>query len=185
MEIWKDIEGYEGYYQVSTMGRVRSLDRYVLKCGHNYLLKGRIKTLSTRYDGYIQVKLHKGKKQETITVHILVARAFIPNPNNYKYCNHRDENPANNCVENIEWCDASYNTNYGTRNARSGKKLSKTVYQYDGNELVGIWQSTKIAGRFLGISPGNISDCARGVYNTAGGFTWSYVSHINNNQNAA
>ena len=122
-EIWKDIEGYEGYYQISNMGRVKSLERTV-RCNRGYrtvpekILEGRKNTY-----GYLQVELCQEAKKEYCTIHKLVAQAFLDNSEGYKEINHKDENKTNNCVENLEWCSRSYNTNYGTRNQRAGEKL--------------------------------------------------------------
>ena len=118
-EIWKPIEGYEGLYEVSSYGRVRSLDRYV-KCDYERyrLHKGKILSPGKDKDGYLFVVLSCNGKHKTITVHRLVAQAFIPNPYNLPQVNHRDENPSNDNVDNLEWCNAKYNSNYKTRNIR-------------------------------------------------------------------
>lgn len=125
-EIWKDIEGYEGFYQVSNLGQVRSVDRtyeYTSVNGNSYVrsYKGQILVQSnTVFDGkqtqYKVVALSCRSKSKDFLVHRLVAQAFIPNPNNFSQVNHIDENPSNNCVDNLEWCSPSYNVNYGTRN---------------------------------------------------------------------
>ena len=98
MEEWRDIEGYEGLYQVSSNGRVRSLDRYVKNKGKLDFRKGKILTTSNRKNGYLSVSLSKDGVITTHSVHRLVATAFIPNPNNSPMINHRDENPSNNRV---------------------------------------------------------------------------------------
>ena len=110
--IWKDIPGYEGLYQVSNTGQVRSL---------NYRQTGKTKILKQHTDknGYKKVGLSKNGKVKTYAVHRLVAKAFISNPNNLPYVNHKDENPSNNAVWNLEWCDCSYNTSYGTSRERA------------------------------------------------------------------
>ena len=115
-EEWRDIEGYEGLYQVSNLGRVRSLN-----CrGH----KGCIGILTPRLDGkgYEMVALYKEGKARNTKVHRLVAQAFIPNPNNYPQVNHKDENKINNNVSNLEWCTVLYNNCYGTRLKRVSDK---------------------------------------------------------------
>ena len=116
MEIWKNIVGYEGKYQISNLGRVKSLkDRY----GY----RERILKPSTNKRGYKKVVLVKvGEKRKTFLVHRLVAEAFIPNPNNYSEVNHKDENPSNNNVDNLEWCTRKYNINYGTAIERATEK---------------------------------------------------------------
>ena len=107
-ENWKDIEGYEGIYQVSDRGRVKSL---------NYNHTGKEKILKTRKvkERYLHVCLWKDGEYKFCFVHRLVAQAFIPNPKNYPIINHKDENPSNNCVGNLEWCSSEYNNNYGTK----------------------------------------------------------------------
>lgn len=123
-EEWKDIKGYEGLYQVSNLGRVRSLSRYV-KHRTIYILKGKLLKQRTRGKGYLAVTLCKNSKLKHYYVHRLVAEAFIPNPNNLPQVNHKDENKSNNCVDNLEWCDDKYNTNYGTRNERHSMAIKK------------------------------------------------------------
>ena len=115
-EMWKDIPGYEGKYQVSNTGQVRSL---------NYKGRGVVKLLKQydNRDGYKRVCLCKNGKVKNHWTHRLVAIAFIPNPNNYKEVNHKDENPSNNNVKNLEWCTHEYNMNYGTRNERASESM--------------------------------------------------------------
>ena len=111
-EVFKAIEGYEGLYEVSNLGRVRSLDSYD-RLGRLHK-KGKILKPAIIKDGYLQVHLSKEGKKKTFMVHRLVAQAFIPNPEGLPIINHKDENPKNNRVENIEWCDYKYNSIYGT-----------------------------------------------------------------------
>ena len=124
-EIWKPIEGYEGLYEVSNTGRVRSIDRYDSR---NHFRRGRILKLSYDTVGYLIVGLHSNGKKKTYLVHRLVAPAFIPNPDNLPQVNHRDEDKTNNRVENLEWCDSKYNLSYGTRNIRIRETLIKNGY---------------------------------------------------------
>ena len=119
-EIWRDIKDYEGFYQVSNLGRIKSLDRVVINVnGKKSLYKGKV--LSIHYDknGYVKVCLNKNNKRRKFSVHRLVAEAFIPNPNNYPEVNHIDEVKTNNKVSNLEWCTSEYNKSYGTRAERS------------------------------------------------------------------
>lgn len=119
-EIWKSVRGFEGYYEVSNLGRVRSVDRHIYdkvrKCDR--LLKGRVLSTRDNGNGYKGVMFCKEHKLYQMYVHRLVAEAFIPNPNNYPVVNHKDENKGNNSRYNLEWCDGSYNNNYGTRTQR-------------------------------------------------------------------
>lgn len=114
MEEWKDIEGYEGLYQVSNLGRVKSL----------WFDKEKIlKAYKNRY-GYLCIGLCKYGKKKTYKIHRLVASAFIENSNNYPEVNHKDEVKTNNNVNNLEWCTREYNHNFGTRNQRVAEKNS-------------------------------------------------------------
>ena len=116
MEEWKDIKGYEGLYQISNKGRVKSL-------GNNKTRKEKILKENKNTDGYSEVTLCKNGKCKKYRVHRLVAEAFIPTSDKSLCVNHKDENKSNNCVENLEWCDRLYNNNYGTRNERLSRKI--------------------------------------------------------------
>ena len=123
-EQWKDIKGYEGLYEVSNLGNVRSLDRTV-KRGQGYTIKeGRVLTpFYEKKKGYYQVVLAKDGKAKTYRVHRLVAIAFLENPYNYTDVNHKDEVKTNNNVDNLEWCTRKYNNNYGTKPERTRKSM--------------------------------------------------------------
>ena len=126
IEEWRPIVGYEGQYEVSSYGRVRSLDRYDRM---NRFWKGRILKSYTDTVGYLNVRLCSNGKLKHHLVHRLVAEAFIPNPDNLPQVNHRDEVKNNNSVENLEWCDGKYNVNYGTRKIRErNTKLKNGTY---------------------------------------------------------
>lgn len=125
IEVWKDVVGYEGLYIVSSMGRIMSLDRIVKdRWGNDRNKEGRIISLNKKKHGYFHVNLYKDKIRKTHSVHRLVAVAFIPNTFNLPQINHKDENPSNNCVENLEWCDSKYNNNYGGHYERVAKSVS-------------------------------------------------------------
>ena len=166
-EIWKDIEGYEGLYQVSNRGRVKSL-----KYKKERILKPR------KQSGYYKVLLYNDKKYE-YSIHRLVAHAFIPNPDNLPQVNHRDENPSNNRVDNLEWCDGKYNINYGTCIAKRARSKSKKVLQFkpDGT-FVKEWKSIIDVQRNLGFDHANISRCCKNIRKTAYGFLWKYKKEI-------
>lgn len=168
-EIWKNIFGYEGLYQVSNYGRVKSL---------NYKQTRKEQLLKQGIDsrGRLKVILCKNKNKKTILVHRLVAQSFLDNPNNLPCINHKDENPLNNNIENLEYCSFLYNDNYGTRNKRIAKRLSKQVGQYslDGN-FIRSFQSTQEIQRELGFNQGHISKCCNGKQKTAYGFIWKYT----------
>ena len=135
MGIWRDIEGYEGLYQVSNEGRIKSLKRH-------HVRNDRILKQSKDKDKYKRVDLRKDNVSAIKRVNRLVAKAFIPNPNNYPVVNHKDENKENNSVDNLEWCSISYNNDYGSRNGNFCKK----GYQYtlDG-ELIAVYDKIAYA----------------------------------------
>ena len=122
-EIWKDIKNFEGLYQVSNKGRVRSLDRISVNCyGMPRKLKGKILKPHLNVYGYLDIGLSNCGNGNIFKVHRLVADAFIPNPKNLPQVNHKDENKQNNCVENLEWCTNAYNVKYSWDRRKNGKK---------------------------------------------------------------
>lgn len=173
MEIWKNITGYEGLYQVSNLGRVKSTQY------HNGTYE-RILKPSKGKNGYLSVALYKDKKCKWHLVHRLVAQAFLDNPDNLSQINHKDECKTNNIVDNLEWCSASYNLNYNDgRKRRAEKQIngkrSKTVYQYSLNgEFVKEWKSLMEIKRSMGFSVGNIGQCCLGKRKTSYGYRWCY-----------
>ena len=175
-EVWRDIEGYEGLYQVSDQGRVKSLERKVPRGNGEQTVKERILKPGMDRGGYLIVDLCDGGKRKHFKVHRLVCQAFHDNPENKPCVNHIDENKTNNAASNLEWSTAKENCNHGTRNERVAKVRSKPVGQYtlDG-ELVKTWVSTMEAERQTGFNQGNISLAANGKYKQAYGFIWKYV----------
>ena len=124
-EIWKAVKGYEGLYEVSNFGNVRSLDRFV-KAKNDSLTKKKGRILVPFYEsqkGYYQVSLSKDGKNKKHRVHRLVALAFLENPFNCTDVNHKDEDKTNNNVDNLEWCTRKYNNNYGTKPERTRKAM--------------------------------------------------------------
>ena len=177
-EVWKDIEGYEGYYQISNMGRVKSLERTVWNKGRGCYITVSEKIRKGRDNGYgyLYVGLSKDGKVKQCRINRLVSQAFIPNPNNLPEVNHKDENPKNNRVENLEWCDRSYNVNYGTRNKKAAEKTSKPVFSVDKDSgLIMWWASIHEAERCTGINRGNIWSCLKGRQKSAGNHIWFYA----------
>lgn len=171
IEQWKTVKGYEGLYEVSNLGNVKSL---------NYRHTGRERILKPGKvgGGYLQVQLCKNGKRKMLLVHRLVAAAFIPNPEGLPEINHKDENKTNNCVENLEFCDAKYNNSYGTHNERVATALtnhpakSKTVEasKYpDFREICLKFASTQEADR-NGFNQGAVSTCCNGCYCSKGNF---------------
>ena len=156
MEQWKEIEGYEGLYWVSDQGRVKN--RY-----------GRILKLSIDKYGYYQIKLYKYNKFKTFKVHRLVALAFIPNSDPQKnQVNHKSEIKTDNKVNNIEWCTAKYNTNYGTRNERIGRKV-KCI------ESGEIFKTAAEAARYYNCDRHTIARSAFNNQTLSNGLTWQYI----------
>ena len=167
-EIWRDIKGYEGLYQVSNLGNVKSLHYNKTKIPK--LL--RIYKNSNNDSGYYLTSLNKNGIRKNFFIHRLVAEAFISNPNNLPCVNHIDEDKSNNKVDNLEWCSYKYNVNYGTCKTRSSLKRSKPVIQYTKEgEFVKEWRSIKEAETSIGIRCG-ISKCLSGKHKTSGGFVW-------------
>ena len=170
IEEWRDIEGYEGLYQVSNKGRVRSF---------YYSTEGKILKQSKDKDGYNCIGLHKNKITKYCKVHRLVANAFLQNPNNLPEIKHKDECKTNNSVENIEWCDRKHNVTWNDLHKRSGYKnrnniLSKKVCQLTKEgDLIAIYSSTREAER-NGFNHCNISMCCNGLSYTHKGFKWKY-----------
>lgn len=183
IENWRDIKEYEGLYQVSNFGRVRSLDRYVNnrhKNG-NKLVKGKLLKQVKLSGGYLGVTLCKNNVIKTHSVHRLVAQAFKPNPQNKKCVNHLNKIRTDNRAENLEWCTYKENNNWLDHNElvskakTNNKKVSKPVEQYtlDG-VFVKEYPSAKEAQRQTGISNSNIIQCCQSKRKYAGGFIWKY-----------
>lgn len=197
-EIWRDIKGYEGLYQVSNLGRVKSLERFIKtrknKNGMNgYIHKQESIRIPTKdYKGYLRLTLCKEGKQKPFRVHRLVAEAFIPNPNNLPQVNHKDENKENNCITNLEWCTNEYNHNYGTRNKRVAEKqkgrkipfeqiknkIAVLQINKDTNEVIRKYDSIKEAQICCGVKThySHIGACCKGERKTAYGFKWRYAN---------
>ena len=159
-EVWRDCKGYEGKYQVSNQGRVWSVKN------QKYLKLGIDK------DGYCGVVLYaKNGKAKDEKVHRLVALAFLPNPDKLPQVNHKDENPSNNCVDNLEWCTNKYNVNYGTRNKRAGEKNSRPVICLELNKP---FKSMTEAAEALNVHHSLIYACCNGIQKTTGGYHFKY-----------
>ena len=157
-EIWKSIADYEGLYEVSSLGRVKSL-----KFGKEKILKPQ-----KDGSGYLQVQLWRNGKMKAFKVHRLVAEAFLPNPLGLPEINHKDEVKTNNIVSNLEWASRWDNMHYGTLYERTTAARSKAVEASkfsDFREIELSFNSTAEAGR-NGYSSGNVSSCCRGCYST-------------------
>ena len=184
-EVWRDIEGYEGLYQVSNLGRVKSF----AKKGN---WKEKILIQSKTRDGYNIVGLYKNSKNTTVRVHRVVAKAFIPNPNSFLEVNHKDGNKNNNAVDNLEWCTCEENMkhswNIGLRrtkdilsnlheyaNKGGRNPSSRPVIQYDlYNNYIAEYSGIREAERKTGIGSSNICQCCKGNIKRTGTYVWKY-----------
>lgn len=166
--IWKDIEGYEGYYQVSSHGQVRSVDRIVMSSGFPRKIKGQLLAQTTDRDGYKHLRLRKNGKEKSFFVHRLVANTFVLNfnPEENIQVNHKDEDKKNNHYLNLEWCTHQYNINYGTRNQR----VSKPVIAYNDKET--LYFSSMTEASYEGFTASAISSVTRGRSKTHKGYQW-------------
>lgn len=169
-EIWKDIPNYEGEYQVSNLGRVKSF-RASSKYGSQ---KEYILNPTSKENGYCNVTLYGKYGRHKYLVHRLVAEAFIPNPNNLPQVNHKDENPLNNAASNLEWCTAEYNNAYGTARIRKIETTSIPVEQLtiDG-WTIAIYRSTRIAAEIIGVTRSSLRAAIHKGTNCKGYF-WKY-----------
>ena len=155
MEEWRDIKGYEGKYKISSYGKVKSLkykDEKILRPSYDK-------------DGYKQVILYNDGKGKKWFIHRLVAIHFLPNPNNLPQVNHKDEDKANNAVENLEWCTCKYNINHGTAKNKRAKSQGKQVLCITTGET---FYSIREAGRYYSINKAHIIECCKGKAKSAG-----------------
>lgn len=188
-EIWKDIPGYEQFYQVSDLGRVRSKSRI----RNNHYYRGKIRKPQSNGHGYLFVVLSINGKHYQRYIHRLVAKTFIPNVHNYPEVNHKDENPSNNKVTNLEWCTSKQNSNYGNHGLHisksskqskrkhiacinNGMKTAKPVIQLTLNgKVVKCWESMGQAAKQGGFSRCNIRQCCNGQYKQHKGYKWKFA----------
>lgn len=162
LEEWKPVEHFEGLYEVSNLGNVRSLRSGALR-----------KPVVNKSTGYAAVVLCGSTYKQTLTVHRLVAKAFVENPNSYDFVNHIDENKLNNNAWNLEWCTKAYNNTYNGKTQRCCKKVAQ-INPETGEQV--IWPSAKAASRMNIANYKNISACCRGKRNKAGGYKWRFVN---------
>lgn len=185
-EIWKNVEvvrgiDFTGYYEVSCFGNVRSIDRWVyLKNGGKKFVCGSDISKQKDKDGYLKVCLCHNGKEITIPIHRLVALSFIPNPSNLPCVNHKDENPSNNRVDNLEWCDYKYNNNYGTRLQKVVSKESIPVVQLsmDG-KFIKEWPSMMSIQENENFSESSLAICLSKKRYVHGGFIWMKSEQYN------
>ena len=169
-EVWKDIPNYEGLYQVSSFGRVKSFRKSSkFGCQSEYILKPTIAS-----HGYAEVTLYDNAVRHKFLLHRLVASVFIPNPDDLPQINHKDENPLNNAVNNLEWCTAAYNNAYGTARLRKIDTVSKPVEQvtFDG-KVIAIYRSTRLAAEILHITRGTLKSAIT-KHTQCNGYFWKF-----------
>jgi len=182
-EIWRNVSGYEGLYQVSNLGNVRSLNWHGEGYTRNLYLK-------KHPAGYYQVELRGGEcRSKMVTVHRLVAEAFLPNPLNLPCVNHKDEDKRNNQVENLEWCTYEYNNRYSrdlhperfkpketrSKRAYTKQKHLRIVQLSLNGEPIREWANATEINKHLGYSVWSISQCCRNKRHTAYGFRWQFA----------
>lgn len=172
-EVWKDIRGYEGFYQVSNYGRVRSITRtFKRKDGLVKTFQERVLKQGTNPNGYKYVNLSKGSGVYCARVHRLVAQAFLNNERNLPCINHKDEDKENNHVNNLEWCSYRYNNTYNNKHLSRATKVLQ--YSQDG-EFIKAYISVSEAEKTVIGKRSNISACCSGKIKSCGGYVWKYA----------
>lgn len=183
IEIWKDVEGYEGIYQVSNFGRVRSLDRIIIKphpksgVPTKYRQKGRIMKPAAHPNGYLTICLKSNGNKENCLVHRLIGKAFVSGYFDGADINHKNEDVTDNRADNLEWCTRSYNLQYNGRAKRVGIVQGTAVEQWTLNgKLVATFDTIRQAEAATGIHRQSISGSCRQKYGckTAGGYRWKF-----------
>ena len=184
-EIWKDIKDYEGLYQVSSLGRVKALERKLYNKGIKKEILQKERIMSNKKNngnGYIVVSLTKNGISKNKYVHRLVAEAFLKNENNLPCINHKNEIKNDNNVNNLEWCTYKYNNNYNNKVEKiskkliNNKKISKKIYQLDENgKIIKSYPSIKQASRELNVSTQALCDCLKGKQIHSAGYKWKYA----------
>ena len=185
-EIWKDIQGYEGLYQISNLGNVKTLHYGQKVHNHNWeSTPSRLLKQKTSTSGYQRVELYKKDSRKCFYVHRLVAIAFLENPENKPQINHKDGNKFNNCIDNLEWATSSENLKHAHQTGLKPSSMkgvtghkshkARTILQYDLNgNFVNIWYSMVEAANSLGTRSTTISSCVRGKHKTSYGYIWRY-----------
>ena len=177
-EIWKDIPNFDGLYQASNLGRIKSLKRIAKKeYRNNRIVKEKIMLGTKNQDGYL--KVHFKNKELNINkglfIHRLIAMTFIPNPNSLPQINHKDGNKLNNNVDNLEWCTNLYNQQHAWKNGLHKSTKCKKIKQLDKNKNeIKKWNSITEASKYLGISASCIVECCKNKKRNAGGYRWEY-----------
>lgn len=177
-EEWRQIKGYEGLYEISNKGRVRSISRSV-PVGSSFAFRNaRIRKLNKKQNGYYGLLLSKNHKNKNFLVHRLVADAFLPNPNDFPQINHKNEDKSDNRVENLEWCTEKYNSNYGTRMDRirknNPKLKGKRVLCIDSfGKIINSYESIQSVKKD-GHNPALVHMCCVGSRHKHHGYIWKF-----------
>lgn len=171
-EYWKHVVGYEGLYSVSNLGNVYRHPKRIRDGYRPFIQIGKILKPSQDKDGYLRVTLFKGDSKKAFGIHRLVAQAFIPNPEDLPVVNHLDEVKDNNRLENLEWSTIAHNNNYGSRNDKISKGVSKTVVSFNPEN-----GDIKVYERMIdvaedGFSPPHVSSCCAGRRTHHRGLKW-------------
>lgn len=192
-EIWKDIKGYEGLYQISNLGNVKKIKNKKYNINKKEVEEKDINkciSIGTHKLGYKYVKLtDKNGIRKNLFLHRIIAEEFIENPNNFNIINHKDGDKSNNDINNLEWTTQKDNVNHAWKNglcenvrkvcAINGRKKSKKIIQKNKNgEVIKVWNSTMDIERELGILHNNITSCCKHYNRTAGGFIWEYYKEL-------
>ena len=192
-EIWKDIEGYEGLYQVSNLGRVRSVDRIILRSSTPQFSKGKNISQQPLNSGYMVVSLWNKKKRKAFTVHRLVANAFLPLQQGKDEVDHINGIRTDNRVNNLRWCNRKENVNFPIarskylssnkeriehiRMAKAKHSLKLVQLTLDGT-IIKEWNSVKQASKSLGIQENNVYAVCIGKRKSTGGYKWKYIKDM-------
>ena len=177
-EIWKDINGYEGKYQVSSFGRVRSLTRTSTSSNasgeYQYQVKEKILRTFTQRGGYQRVSFGKGKDKRAFMVHRLVGMAFVPGYREGFFINHKDENPRNNRADNLEWVTTSDNNIYGNHVTNCRRHRAVEQLTLDG-QFIQRFDGIKEAAEATGCRASSIQSCCKGRFKSSLGYRWRYA----------
>ena len=173
-EIWKEVPRYNGAYLISNFGNMKSMKRYVERKGTMCLVKPRLLSKVVGHSGYIEYQITYNKKHRSEKAHRLVAEAFIPNPGNKPFVNHKDGNKQNNYVENLEWCSGRENVLHAYHHRLC--KRCKRVAQYDLNmNLIKIWETSGDIQRAGLATSSHINEACNGKRTQHHGYIWRYL----------